>query len=149
MRIQNATISAIKADIAKAELAVTIKVRLNQETMATAQELSNYTGEDPTRMDVDLWPHQLRLFNEAGVPPTLVSESDLEEEHNVIIDDDTEWVPRAPEIIMTPIDPDSAEGMAIHHLVEGELPLTEEEKSHLVDVKKEIDGSWEPETEEK
>ena len=120
MRIQNATISAIKADIAKAELAVTIKVHLNQETMATAQELSNYTGEDPTRMDIHLYPHQLRLFNEAGVPPTLVSESDLEEEHNVIIDDEP--------------DPET-----------GELGLTEEEKSHLVDVKKEIEGSWEPE----
>ena len=176
MRIQNATITAIKADIAKAELAVTIKVRLNQETMATAQELSNYTGEDPTRMDVDLWPHQLRLFNEAGVPPTIIGETDIPEDHES--DDEPEsdlaeehevhiegWDAADPEgdktgvfkldtdpegtISITPIDPDSEEGNRILTLLEGELPLTDDERIHLKKVKKEIDGSWEPESEEK
>lgn len=152
MRIQNATISAIKADIAKAELAVTIKVHLNQDTMATAQELSNYTGEDPTRMDVDLWPHQLRLFNEAGVPPTIVSESDLEDEHNVIIEGEDEigidWAkPGGERAVTSTIVGGVISGSAT--LEPGELPLTEEEKIHLGEVKTEIEGSWENETEEK
>lgn len=58
-----AYVNGIKADVAKKELTLTFKLTLDEESLSTAEELAQYTGEDAGAVELTVRPFQSSFLN--------------------------------------------------------------------------------------
>ncbi len=64
MIFYNAKVKAVKADLAKGEITVTLTMSINDEHMQEASVLAAaYTGEDAGDVEVHILPRQMALFD--------------------------------------------------------------------------------------
>jgi hypothetical protein len=58
-----AFVNGVKADVAKRELTLTFKVSLDEESLATAEELARFTGEGASAVELKIKPMQSSFLN--------------------------------------------------------------------------------------
>jgi len=55
-------IKSIKADISKKEISISFVVDMNEENLAEAEELSQFTGKAASDVEVDITSRQIAMF---------------------------------------------------------------------------------------
>lgn len=61
---------SVKADVGKHELTLTFTVALDEESLATATELAQFTGEDGGAVELKVLPYQRSFLSKAEVTLT-------------------------------------------------------------------------------
>lgn len=61
---------SVKADVGKHELTISFTVHMDEESMATAEELSHFTGEDAGAVELKVLPYQRSFLNNTTVTMT-------------------------------------------------------------------------------
>lgn len=51
-------VKGIKADVAKKEMTLTFTVHMDEQSLATAEELAQYVGEDAGAVELRIMPYQ-------------------------------------------------------------------------------------------
>jgi hypothetical protein len=72
-----AHVKSVKADLAKHELTLSFTVYMDEESLETAGELSQFTGEDAGPVELKVMPYQRTFLNKDGL---LVKKSKNHEE---------------------------------------------------------------------
>ena len=62
-----ARVTGIRADVAKQELTLTFKVRLDEESLSSAKQLAPFTGEDAGDIELSISPRQMVLLQKAQI----------------------------------------------------------------------------------
>jgi hypothetical protein len=79
MIFYNAKVKAVKADLAKGEITVTLTMSINDEHMQEASVLAAaYTGEDAGDVEVHILPRQMTLFDSLPEQKELPTDADPE-----------------------------------------------------------------------
>jgi hypothetical protein len=62
MEFPSATVTSVKANFATKRIAIAFTLAINEESMATADELAEYAVKDAGPVDLVITPRQLPLF---------------------------------------------------------------------------------------